>query len=603
MYRLLFKLGKRSSVVLAATVLLAGHSTAAQAQTATDATDADAKTADIRRTDVAYQTLQELQAKYDCVPSNSPILNSKKKVISRAEFASGVNSCLQSIEELVARRTRKPVKKKRKYVAPVPEPTPEVMPAPAPEPIAPPPAPVVPPAPVEPPIEEEAAIPVTQEDIDRLRSLVNMFGDDLQAMDTRIKKASFSTTTKLVGEGIINFGGYGGVPSTATRLENNNFFTNRLRLNFDTSFAGKDRLRSRIQARDNTSLSGGVTGTNMTRLGFDGGGAGDGGDNNSFLSLFQYDFPLSDQTKIRIATTGYEFNDNQPTLNPQLSSSANGAISRFGRFNPIFRLSGDGAAVNVSQKLGDELSLDVGYAVPGSGPLAGNATANLAPNNGFFKGQNAILSQLTYAPSKEFSIAALYGRTYSNAGNLMGATGSGAANNPFSTAAINSFLPSTGTAPANSALAAANTNGGNGTYTANHYSFLATAKLGEGAILSGWAGFVEAAQTVGGGTANISHYAATLAFPDFGAEGNVLGFVFGIPPKLNSRTIITNAVTGATNTTTGNPDTSYHLEAIYKIKLNDNMDITPGLLLITNPEHNSANPTEYVGTLRTTFRF
>jgi Carbohydrate-selective porin, OprB family len=597
MYRLLFNLGKRSSVVLAATFLLTGHSPTAQAETATDTAGADAKTADIRRTDAAYQTLQELQTKYDCVPSNSPILNSKKKVISRAEFASGVNSCLQSIEELVARRPRKAVKKKRKYVAPVPEPTPEVMPAPAPEPIAPPPAPVQPPAPIEPPIEEEAAIPVTQEDIDRLRSLVNMFGDDLQAMDSRIKKASFSTTTKLVGEGIINFGGYGGVPSNATRLDSNNFFTNRLRLNFDTSFTGKDRLRSRLQARDTTNLTT-ATGTSMTRLGFDG---NDITDNNSILSLFQYDFPLGDQTKIRVATTGYEFNDNQPTLNPQLSSSANGSITRFGRFNPIFRLSGDGAAVNISQKLGDELSFDVGYAVPGSG--AANATANVTPGNGFFKGQNAILSQLTYAPSRDFSIAALYGRTYSNAGNLLGATGSAAANNPFSTTAINSYLPSTGTAPANSTLAAANTNGGNGTYTANHYSFLASYKLSDSAIISGWAGFVEAAQTVGGGTANISHYAVTLALPDFGAEGNVLGFVFGIPPKLNSRTIITNAATGATNTTTGNPDTSYHLEAIYKVKLNDNMDITPGLLLITNPEHNSANSTEYVGTLRTTFRF
>jgi Carbohydrate-selective porin, OprB family len=597
MYRLLFKLGQRSSVVLAATVLFTGHSTTAQAQTANDATDSDTKTADIRRTDAAYQTLQQLQAKYDCVPSNSPILNAKKKVISRAEFTSGVNSCLQSIEELVARRQRKPVRKKRQYTAPAPEPTPEVMPAPAPEPIAPPPAPVQPPAPVEPAIEEEAAIPVTQEDIDRLRSLVNMFGDDLQAMDSRIKKASFSTTTKLVGEGIINFGGYGGVPSNATRLDSNNFFTNRLRLNFDTSFAGKDRLRSRLQARDTTNLTT-ATGTPMTRLGFDG---NDVSDNNSILSLFQYDFPLGDQTKIRIATTGYEFNDNQPTLNPQLSSSANGSISRFGRFNPIFRLSGDGAAVNISQKLGDELSLDVGYAVPGSG--AANATANVTPSNGFFKGQNAILSQLTYAPSKDFSVAALYGRTYNNAGNLLGSTGSAAANNPFSTTAINSYLPSTGTAPANSTLAAANTNGGNGTYTANHYSFLATYKLSDSAIISGWAGFVEAAQTVGGGTANISNYAVTLAFPDFGAEGNVLGFVFGIPPKLNSRSIITNAATGARNTTTGNPDTSYHLEAIYKVKLNDNMDITPGLLLITNPEHNSANSTEYVGTLRTTFRF
>ena len=186
----------------------------------------------------------------------------------------------------------------------------------------------------------------------------------------------------------------------------------------------------------------------MTRLGFDG---NDVTDNNGVLSLFQYDFPLGDQTKIRVATTGYEFNDNQPTLNPQLSSSSNGSISRFGRFNPIFRLSGDGAAVNLSQKLGSELSFDVGYAVPNSGSSV-NTSAAVTPSNGFFKGQNAILSQLTYAPSKEFSVAALYGRSYSNASGLSGGTGSAAANNPFSAGNIASYLPSTGTAPANSTL-------------------------------------------------------------------------------------------------------------------------------------------------------
>ena len=345
----------------------------------------------------------------------------------------------------------------------------------------------------------------------------------------------------------------------------------------------------------------------MTRLGFDG---ADGGDNNSVLSLFQYDFPLTDSTKIRIAATGYEFNDNQPTLNPQLSSSANGALTRFGRYNPIFRLSGDGAAVNVAQKLGDEFSIDVGYAVPGASNTAPNASTVIPStpaggtpsNNGFFGGQNAILTQLTYTPSKEFSVAALYGRSYNNAGSILGSTGSGAANNPFSTTAINSNIitPTTnpsGAGNANATLAATT----NQNTTANHYSILATYKVSDGFVISGWAGFVEASQTTGGGTASISNYAVTLAFPDFGAEGNVLGFVFGIPPKLNSRTFTT--ATGARNTTTGNPDTSYHLEALYKIRLTENIDVTPGLLLITSPEHNSANPTEYVGTVRTTFRF
>jgi carbohydrate-selective porin OprB len=42
---------------------------------------------------------------------------------------------------------------------------------------------------------------------------------------------------------------------------------------------------------------------------------------------------------------------------------------------------------------------------------------------------------------------------------------------------------------------------------------------------------------------------------------------------------------------------------LYKIKLSDNILITPGALLIINPENNDKNGKELVGTLRTTFTF
>jgi carbohydrate-selective porin OprB len=37
--------------------------------------------------------------------------------------------------------------------------------------------------------------------------------------------------------------------------------------------------------------------------------------------------------------------------------------------------------------------------------------------------------------------------------------------------------------------------------------------------------------------------------------------------------------------------------------MNDNVSVTPGMLVIFNPENNSNNSTVYVGTLRTTFSF
>ena len=100
------------------------------------------------------------------------------------------------------------------------------------------------------------------------------------------------------------------------------------------------------------------------------------------------------------------------------------------------------------------------------------------------------------------------------------------------------------------------------------------------------------AQTGASKSADIWYWGATLAVKDFGKEGNVLGLIFGQPPK----------VTGGTNILAEN-GTSYHLEGLYKVKVSDNIQVTPGLLVIFNPENNNNNSTQYVGTLRTTFSF
>jgi Carbohydrate-selective porin, OprB family len=532
----------------------------------------------IRPSDWAYQTLQALNAKYGC----SETLTSGK-TLSRQEFATNLSGCVQSIEELVARKPRKKVFKKRR-VAPA---APAVeAPSAAPEPVAPP----VPVAPVEPPAPVEAAEPpVSQQDLDRLKQLVQSFSTELQSLDARIgsldkktaelKAQSFSTTTKLVGEVVIGVNGYGGaekaaVPAVGTtaavpaRPATGNVLTDRVRLNFDTSFTGKDRLRTRLQSRNNIAFNGAITGTNMTRLGFDGDES-----NNTSVSWLQYSFPISDQTKIIAETIGSEFNENMNTFNGELSSSGSGSISRFGRFNPVYRLSGDGASLTVNHKFSDELGLAVGYAIPG-----GNTVANPAPGAGLFNGSNSIISQLSYLPSKDLNLGLIYARSY-GAGGIAGGTGSSLANSPF---------------------------GSIGT-TANHYSALASYKVNPGFIVSGWAGFIDAKrETPAGaaaatGTASVSNYALSLAFPDFGNKGNNLAFIVGIPPKLNSRNVSAIGTTAAV--TSADRDTSYHIEALYKIKLSDNLAITPGLLLITSPEHNSANQTEYVGTIRTTFKF
>jgi Carbohydrate-selective porin, OprB family len=542
---------------------------AEQIETATQA-------AEIQPKDWAYQTLQALSTKYGCT---SPLTGNK--TVSREEFATSLNGCVESIEQLLARKPRRSIKKRSIAPRPLPQVTPQ-----APAVVSPPPepTPVAPPDPVDAPEEV-----VSQQDIDRLKGLVQSFGAELQAVDTRLqtieattkklKDQSFSTTTKLAGEVIIGINGYGG-RSTAiaggTSGTTGNVLTDRVRLNFDTSFTGKDRLRTRLQSRNNIAFNAAVTGTNMTQLGYDG-----NSDNNTSVSLLQYSFPLSDQTKIFAETVGSEFNENMYTFNPILASSGDGSISRFGRFNPVYRLSGDGASLTLNHKFSDEIGLAVGYAVPGS-----NSVANPINGAGLFNGSNAIITQLSFLPSKDLGLGLIYARSY-GPGGIAGGTGSGGANSPFGAVAT----------------------------TANHYSALASYKFSPGFVLSGWAGFIDAQRenpagtaVVTTGTASVSNYSVSLAFPDFGSKGNNLAFIVGIPPKLNSRTTQVGTAaavttTSVTATSTENRDTSYHIEALYKMKLSDNLSITPGLLLITNPEHTSTNPTEYVGTIRTTFKF
>ncbi|WP_373539167.1 iron uptake porin [Chamaesiphon sp.] len=551
-----------------ATSTLSAVSSEATTEQIEEATQAS----EIKPSDWAYQTLQALSAKYSC--GNTPTGN---KVLSREEFATSLNGCIQSMEQLVARRKpRRAIKKRR------PAPAPQIIAPPAaPEVVSPPPEPAPIMAPPEPQIEQEEV--VSQQDLDRLRGLVQSFNAELQGVDSRVqaldasvtklRAQAFSTTTKLNGEVIIGLSGYntGRSAGIGTNGTTANILSDRVRLNFDTSFTGKDRLRTRLQSRNTPPFNAGVTGTNMTQLGYDG-----DSQNNTSVSLLQYAFPLSPETRVIVETIGSEFNENLYTFNPALTSSGSGSISRFGRYNPVYRLSGDGASLTLNHKFSNELELGLGYAVPTS-----NAVANTAANGGLFSGSNAIISQLTVRPTKGLDLGLIYARAYSAGGAINGGTGSSAANTPF------------GAIPT----------------TANYYSFLASYKLSPGFILSGWAGFTEAnRETVAGGNASTSNYAISLAFPDFGSKGNSLAFIVGIPPKLNTRTgtglAAANApAASATAVAPGNPDTSFHIEALYRVKLSDNLAITPGLLLITNPEHDRTKPTEYVGTIRSTFTF
>jgi len=337
-------------------------------------------------------------------------------------------------------------------------------------------------------------------------------------------------------------------------------------LSLESSFMGTDKLQTRLQAGNITNNSG-VTGTNMTRLGHDGFGNGVTVPNVIAIDKLNYAFNLSDKINVKIDAIGGELNENVEVFNPDFRSSGTGALSRYGRFSPIYRQANNGAGITVNVKPSDKLTFSAAYSATGA-----NNAANPAANNGLFDGSNAIFGQIAFKPNQAFNLGLTYAHSYQvGTRNLFDATGSSIANNGN--------------------LGAANRS------ESNNYgvqlSFQPSAKI----VLGGWGGYTTASTLVDTPTSGEAWYwAGTLAIRDFGREGNTLGLIFGQPPK------VTSAKSGLVSSTPES-GTSYHLEGLYKVKLSDNILVTPGLLVIFNPEHNDNNKTEYVGTLRTTFTF
>lgn len=499
---------------------------------------------DVQPTDWAFQALQSLVERYGCIAGYPDGTYRGNRALTRYEFAAGLNACLDRVNELIATATADTVTK-----------------------------------------EDLATLQRLQEEFSAELATLRGRVDALEARSAELEANQFSTTTKLTGEVIAAvsdvFGGderasLSGQADTSNGENGvNTVLADRARLNFDTSFTGKDLLRTRLQARNvvpfqrtGTPGAPGDTGTGMTRLGFD----GDEG-NDVQLDDFFYRFPVTDFAEVKVDFDASEFNDNVYTFNPLFESSGRGAISRFGRFNPIYRQGANGSGLTVNLNPKGKLGLSLGYLSPNSND----------PEDGFglFNGDYAALAQLAFRPTDAINIGLTYAHTYENSGpsnvttsnniGVSGGTGSTYANNPFNGAST----------------------------SANHYSAEASLRLGEKITISGWGGYTVAIAEDGpgalnrGDTADIWNWAATLALQDFGKEGSVLGVIFGQPPRAGS-----NDFGGRRDR-----DRSYHLEGLYRFPVTDNIEITPGVMVIFNPEHNDDNDTVYVGTLRTTFRF
>lgn len=488
---------------------------------------------DVSPGDWAYSALQSLVERYGCI-AGYPDGNFKgNRAMTRYEFAAALNACLQQIEKLIAAQTSEFV---------------------------------------------------TKEDLKNLDTLKNDFAPELEKISGRVdglegrisklEKSQFSTTTKLVGEAIFaltdNFG---------KNYNQNAVLGDRVRLDFQSSFTGSDKLHTRLAAGNLSSFLSqyGRTTANPAGTGAEGTQTfdltGSTNTSNGFaLDWLAYEFPWGKNAKVYVAATGGLFADIAPTLNPYFDDGdgGKGALSVFAQNNPIYRLGG-GAGAGVTYNFGSggsfsPASLTLAY-------LADNANSP-AQGAGLFNGDYAALAQLTFNLSDSFQVAGTYVNSYHttpsdlfDAGGGRGITGTALANNPTA-----------------------------GPIQGNSYGVQAAWKVSDKLSISAFGGSTFARGMTSNQDANIWYYGGGLAFPDLGKKGNLGGIFVGVEPYTNGlRTI------GGSNTLRA--DTPLHIEGFYKYQLTDNVSITPGIIWISTPNQDTTNQDAVIGTLRTTFSF
>lgn len=133
---------------------------------------------------------------------------------------------------------------------------------------------------------------------------------------------------------------------------------------------------------------------------------------------------------------------------------------------------------------------------------------------------------------------------------------------------------------------------------ANSYGLGANWQLSPTVQLGGWVGFTDV-RAIGLGDAAVWNYGIGLALPDFGGQGNLAGLIVGMEPRLTNATPALGDALGRRR----DPDIGLHLEAFYRIAIRNNIDITPGIVWLTAPDHNANNASIVLGVIRTTFQF
>ncbi len=528
---------------------------------------------DIRPGDWAYEALRELVERYGCIAGYPDSTYRGNRAMTRYEFAAGLRACLNQIEKLIAASTTNFANK---------------------------------------------------EDLEKLRRLSQEFQAELATLGTRVDKLEsrvgfleahqFSVTTRLNGQAIIAAeGANGGTrynrPTGGRGSNPSIILVDRVRLNLQTSFTGKDLLITGLQAYNfggNPFGVGSVQGRlfpgqsfltgGSTKLSFEPEFPGfdprdlnlaNAGGNNINLYKLLYIFPIAKRFTL-FAGTAAETSDAFPAITP-FADDGQEAISRFAGYNPVVRVSGGTSETGLASAAGfiwsisDKVDLRAAYAsvnanIPAKGPNILPGVSVNALGAGVFGGSSVEAVQLTLKPFKTLDIGLNYAHSYHEV-NILGTGLTEFSSGVLAVGNGNPGLPVT-------------INSAGGTLTWRFAPKIAFSTYGA-------AFFVDAASRSVNASTTITSWMVGLHFDDLLSKGNAAGLIFGQP-------LFRTAVGGQArfkDDPTDRRNTPYHLEGYYRIRVTDNISITPGAFMLFNPESNSRNRTTEVGVIRTTFTF
>jgi hypothetical protein len=442
---------------------------------------------DIRKTDWAYQALSNLVEKYGCVAGYPNLTYKGGQAMTRFEAAALLNACLDRVTETT----------------------------------------------------------------DELQRLLNEFKSELAVLKGRVdgldnrvgnlEATQFSTTTKLKGEATFVLGGVPGLETNDGGNVGNTTFNYDLRLNFDTSFTGKDLLRTRLRSGN---FSSDPFGSSSSLFKLD---KAESTDNSVNIDRLYYQFPVSKSVTL---TAGPLVRNTEMAWVPSAYKS---------EILDFFAVAGAPGVYNKSTGAG------VGAQYVGkNGIVAGlNYVAQNGDDSetGVFDSDGALnlLAQVGYKASNwGVGVGYRYGsegtrpRTYNG---LLGASGALVDGQESNSVAINAYWQP---------------------------------------LQSGWVPSISAGYGYNGVSGSVGATDATdsqswfvgLQWDDAFAAGNTAGIAVGQAP-----TAETDGVNDATI-----------LEFFYKFQVTDNISITPALFYVDNNQRYQ-DSSKFGGVIQTKFTF